>query len=87
MTPYLTAIPSGEYSLQIGAQFDPFAERSERGFLTISEEQIKEIIDTAHVYGNEDAKITWLEYSDVNCHYCKKIASDGTAKSVDESRP
>jgi hypothetical protein len=30
MTPYLKALPSGEFSLEIGSSFDPFQERSEK---------------------------------------------------------
>ena len=88
MTQYLTAIPSGEYSLQIGASFDPFAQRSERGFLMISDATvIEEIKTTAHVEGDDGAKILWLEYSDVNCHFCQKMVDDGTVASVTESLP
>ena len=88
MAQYLTAIPSGEYSLQIGASFDPFAQRSERGFLMIEDKAvIEEIRSTAHVEGDADAKILWLEYSDVNCHFCQKMVDDGTVETVTEALP
>ncbi len=37
ITPYLTALPNGSYSLALGATFDPFAKRSENGFLIMDE--------------------------------------------------
>ena len=88
MAQYLSAIPSGEYSLQIGATFDPFAQRSERGFLMIEDSAvIEDIKNTAHVEGDENANILWLEYSDVNCHFCQKMVDDGTVESVTEALP
>ena len=87
MTQYLTPIANGEYSLQIGSTFDPFAKRSDRGFLQIEDKElISDIIATSHIEW-EEAKILWLEYSDVNCHFCKKMVSDGTVESVSESLP
>lgn len=88
MTQFLTAIPDGQYSLQIGSSFDPFATRSERGFLQIEDQSVIEwIIDTAHLEGDANAKVLWIEYSDVNCFYCKKMVSDGTVETVMESLP
>lgn len=37
ITPYLTALPGGEFSLALGATFDPFAIRSDKGFLVLDE--------------------------------------------------
>jgi hypothetical protein len=82
ITPYLTALPGGDFSLAVGAKFNPFASRSENGFLTIDLSIVEEIKADAHYKGNKDAKITWLEYTDVNCHYCKKMEIDGTVQIV-----
>ena len=40
---YLQVLPSWEYSLQIGANFDPFAKRSEKWFLLLEKEKLNEI--------------------------------------------
>lgn len=87
ITPYLQALPNGQYSLALWATFDPFATRSENGFLMASDDVISQIRDTAHFDGNADAEVTWLEFSDVNCFYCKKMAQDGTYKTVKENIP
>lgn len=87
ITPYLQALSDGSFSLQIGASFDPFAERSENGFLVMDESTLEDIRSDANYKGAEDAQITWLEYTDVNCHYCKKMEEDGTAEAVLEEFP
>lgn len=82
---FLQSLPSGEFFLEMWSTFDPFAERSERGFRMITKEQLESIKKDAYVKGNSDAKITWLEYSDLECPYCAKLhATDGTPKTVSE---
>jgi protein-disulfide isomerase len=85
ITPYLTVLPDEQYSLTLGATFDPFATRSENGFLILEDALLQEVKADAHYIGDENAKVTWLEYTDVNCHYCKKMELDGTAQSVMDS--
>lgn len=85
ITPYLLALPDNQYSLTLGATFDPFAKRSDQGFLMMSSTILEEVQADAHYKGDENAKITWLEYTDVNCFYCKKMEEDGTADSVMEA--
>ncbi len=87
LTPYLTALPDGQYSLTLGATFNPFAKRSDRGFLMVDQDIVEQIKETAHYQGDTNAKVTWLEFSDVNCFYCKKMAKDGTYETVKESIP
>jgi protein-disulfide isomerase len=48
----------------------------------MSEDVLSQLQADAHYKGDAQAKITWLEYTDVNCHYCKKMESDGTAAAV-----
>ena len=54
-------------------------------FLIIDSTLLEEIKSDAHYKGDENAKVTWLEYTDVNCHYCKKMELDGTAQTVLDS--
>jgi len=79
---YLTPLDSGEYSLALWASHNPFVERSANGFLVADDSVLKELQETAYIEWIENAKITWIEYTDVNCHYCKKMKTDGTAETV-----
>ena len=81
---YLQPLKSGEYTLNIGAEFDPFAKRSERGFLTIDVADIAKVKESSYIKGSEDAKITWLEYSDLECPFCAKLHNSPTPKEVME---
>lgn len=81
---YLLPMKSGEYSLNIGAEFDPFAQRSERGFLKTEIENIAKIKEGSYVKGDAEANITWLEYSDLECPFCAKLHNSPTPKEVME---
>jgi len=87
IVPYLTPINNGQFSLTLPQTFNPFAKRSENGFLLTSDEIVQSLQETAYYEWASDAKITWIEYTDVNCHYCKKMASDKTAEIVLEKFP
>lgn len=41
------------------------------GALTQPKIEIKDIKDTDHIRGNKDAKIVFIEYSDIECPFCK----------------
>ncbi len=79
---YLSPLDSGEFSLALWASHNPFVERSDNGFLIAEPEVLTEIKETAYFKWPDDAKITWVEYTDVNCGYCKKMETDGTANAV-----
>lgn len=82
---YLTVLPDGQYSLALGAKFDPFAQRSDAWFLILEQDVLTRVQEWLFINGNIDAPLTWFEYSDVNCFYCKKMAKDGTVEAVLES--
>ena len=77
ITPFLQILPDGNYSLALGASFDPFEERSERGFKIIDMDTLKEIQDTSYILGDSDAEILWLEYSDLECPFCARLHTSG----------
>lgn len=79
---FLQALPDGQYTLAIGATFNPFEDRSERGFLKLDISKLKTIKDNSYIKGNADAKITWIEYSDLECPYCAKLHNAGTAEEL-----
>jgi len=73
MVQYLTALPSGKYSLSIDATFNPFAKRSDRGLLMLENADLEAVKAGAYIDGNTDAKISWVEYSDLECPFCAKL--------------
>jgi len=81
---FLIEIPSGEYSLQIWANFNPFIKRSDKWLPILDVEKLKEIKKDCFIKWNIDAKITWLEYSELECPYCVKLHNDWTNKSLIE---
>ncbi|MDD2871494.1 MAG: thioredoxin domain-containing protein [Candidatus Gracilibacteria bacterium] len=75
---YLQALPEGGYTLAIGATFNPFEKRSENGFLLLDKAKLEAIKTSSYVKGSKDAKITWLEFSDLECPFCAKLHNSGT---------
>ena len=83
----LLKLPDGSYFLRLadGNQvpgFDPFEKRSENGFKIVEESILTELQSNAYFKWDENATITWIEYTDVNCGFCKKMETDGTAVAV-----
>ncbi len=70
---FLQALPKGAYSLAIGATFNPFEKRSEKGHLLLDKAKLEAIKANSYVKGNKDAKVTWIEYSDLECPFCAKL--------------
>lgn len=87
LSQFLAPLSSGEYSLALGATYDPFIERSANWFLVAPESVLKEIRETAYYQWSPDAAVTWVEYTDVNCGYCQKMEKDGTAAAVFKALP
>jgi len=79
---YLTKIDDETFSLNIGAKFDPFQERSDKGFLKIDKDTLKQIKEGSYIDGETDSKITWLEYSDLECPFCAKLHNSSTKSDL-----
>ena len=84
LNPYLSELSNGQYSLNVGSTFDPFLERSEKWFKILDMEVLKEIQDSSYIKGNKSAKITWIEYSDLECPFCARLHTNGTPDELIE---
>lgn len=82
LDPYLQSITDWEYSLQIGAKFNPFIKRSEKGFLQLDLSILEKIKENSYIQGNANAWITWIEYSDLECPFCARLHNSTTPKDI-----
>lgn len=85
MKPYLKELNDKQYSLEIGATFDPFAKRSAKWFMTLDNDTLNKIKTNTYLSWNKDAKITWLEYSDLECPYCAKLHNSDVPSKMKET--
>lgn len=82
IVPYLKTLPNGSFSLTLPEVFDPFATRSENGFLVLDEWTIESLKEGSYIDGNANAKITWVEYSDLECPFCAKLHNEWTPDTI-----
>jgi hypothetical protein len=54
---------------------------------TLDQSTISDLLSNAHYYGNADAKILILEYSDFLCSYCYRQYSEQTIEGVVANHP
>lgn len=85
MKPYLKELADKQYSLEIWASFDPFAKRSSKWFLTIDKEVLNKIKANTYLKWNKDAKVTWIEYSDLECPFCSKLHNSDVPTKLKET--
>ncbi len=85
MQPYLKELNDKQYSLEIGASFDPFMARSEKWFLVLDKETLNKIKSNTFLKGNKDAKISWIEYSDLECPFCAKLHNSDVSDKLKET--
>ena len=70
---FLIKLKDNSYSLNIWAKFNPFVKLSPKWFKIIDKNLIEQIKKDSYIDWNENAKITWLEYSDLECPFCAKL--------------
>ena len=81
----LFPLTNGQFRLEIGeaASFNPFAERSERGFLVMDLNILDQIKADSYANWNPDTPLAWIEYSDFGCTFCVRMhAEDNTVNNV-----
>ncbi len=85
MKPYLKELADKQYSLEIWASFDPFAKRSDKWFLILDKEILNKIKSNTYLKWNKDTKISWIEYSDLECPYCAKLHNSDVSTKIKET--
>nr|MDD3720671.1 thioredoxin domain-containing protein [Candidatus Gracilibacteria bacterium] len=85
MTSFLSELTDKQFLLNIGATFNPFIKRSDRGFLILEKDILDNIKSNSYLQGNKDAKITWIEFSDLECPYCAKLHNSDVASKITET--
>lgn len=80
----LQAINDTEFALNLWptAKYNPFVKRSDRGFLQLDIAELEKIKDNSYIQGNENAEITWIEYSDLECPFCARLHNSSTPKDI-----
>jgi protein-disulfide isomerase len=79
---FLQSLPEGGFTLQVGSTFNPFEKRSANWFLLLDKAKLSAIKASSYIKGNKDAKITWLEYSDLECPFCAKLHNSSTESDL-----
>ncbi len=85
MSPYLYELNDRQFSLNIWATFNPFLERSEKWFLIIDKETLNQVKSDNYLKWNKNAKISWLEYSDLECPFCARLHNSDVKNEINKN--
>ena len=74
-------ILSGDQAAPSDNAQQPAADPKASGSLT--QDDIASITKSAYIRGNKDAQILWVEYSDLECPFCKRLHDSGAIKNLE----
>ncbi len=75
---YLKPTNNKNYSLELWSTFNPYESRSAKWFKLLDQSVLWVIKKDSYIKWNTDAKILWLEYSDMECPFCAKLHNSWT---------
>jgi len=81
---YLEKTNNKSYALNIWSTFDPYAKMSSKWFKILDKKIITQIKNSSYIKWNKNAKILWLEYSDMQCPFCAKLHYSGTPDDLEK---
>lgn len=50
---------------------------------TLSQDEIAGVLKDTYIKGNKSASIVWVEYSDLECPFCKRLHDSGAIKNLE----
>lgn len=74
-------ILSGDQAAPSDNAQQPAADPKASGSLT--QDDIASITKSTYIRGNKDAQILWVEYSDLECPFCKRLHDSGAIKNLE----
>ena len=81
---YLQSTTNKRYFLELGSTFNPYLKLSAKGFKILDKTNLATIKRNSYIKGNTNAKILWLEYSDMECPFCAKLHNSWTPKELEK---
>ena len=81
---YLQSTTNKRYFLELGSTFNPYLKLSAKGFKILDKTNLATIKRNSYIKGNTNAKILWLEYSDMECPFCAKLHNSWTPKDLEK---
>jgi len=84
LSKFLEKINNWNFLLKTWSNFNPFIKRSDKWFLLIDQKDLDSIKKDVYIKWNTNAKITWLEYSDLECPFCAKLHNSDVSKTLED---
>jgi protein-disulfide isomerase len=83
---YLKPIGNGEFFLDVNADFDPFAKRSENWLIMLNEDDLATLKqETNYFMWNKESQYAWFEYTNFACPACVQFHKSGVHDQVLEN--